>query len=165
MSPQATSELAIVREIIQSTALNGSDDKRLSPFSLELGKLDTSGLYKLIKSQSSSRDAASNFIWRNAAPPRVKFFIWLLLQRRIQCRSNLHRRNIVESPVCEICYCEDETPEHIVLRCEFAVAFWTKLGMDLSPDQPIRDLVLNARPDAIPEIQFPMFLALCCWQL
>lgn len=95
----------------------------------------------------------------------MKFFIWLLLQRRIQCRSNLHRRNIVDSPVCEICQCEDETPERIIFRCPFAVSFWARLGIALASGQPIGDLVLSNRPDAIPEMQFPMFLALCCWQL
>lgn len=62
MSPHANSELMVVRDIIRVTSLSDSEDKRQSPFCLGLGKLDTSGIYRLIKSQSSSRDEASNLI-------------------------------------------------------------------------------------------------------
>ena len=33
-----------------------------------------------------------DFIWRNFAPPREKFFAWLLVQDRIQCKANLEKK-------------------------------------------------------------------------
>jgi hypothetical protein len=40
---------------------------------------------------------ATTSIWKNAAPARVQIFIRLLTQRRIRCRSNLHRKKIMDS--------------------------------------------------------------------
>jgi hypothetical protein len=40
----------------------------------------------------------------------------------------------VDSPICEICQCEDETPEHIIFGCHFAAAFWARLGIALALD-------------------------------
>jgi hypothetical protein len=165
LSPQAICELETITAIIQSTILDETEDRRLSPFSLGNGKLDTSGVYKLIKSQGCSSNPASDFIWKSSAPPRVKFFVWLLLQGRIQCRHNLCKKTIVDSPICEVCNSEDETSEHIILRCGFAVAFWEAIGFSWSSDQSIGELYQATRPNNILEDQFGTFIALCCWQL
>jgi len=44
-----------------------------------------------------------HLFWRNAAPPRVQMFMWLLLQGRIQCRSVLHRKHVLLDCIREVC--------------------------------------------------------------
>ncbi|XBI87430.1 hypothetical protein VPH35_025526 [Triticum aestivum] len=47
----------------------------------------------------------AGFVWNSRAPSRVKFFCWLLVQRRIHTRDVLLKKHIVEPsgagcPVC-----------------------------------------------------------------
>lgn len=81
------------------------------------GKLDTSSIYKLLKARGEANDDRAVFIWISAAPLRVQLFIWLLCQKRIQCRSNLQKKGIVSQAQCEVCNEADETAEHIISGC------------------------------------------------
>jgi|UPI0001A87891 hypothetical protein len=78
-------------------------DRRLSPVIATDGKLDTASIYKLLKAQGHASDEKSNFIWKSAAPPQIQFFMWLLCQKWIQCRSNLQKKGIVPHALCEVC--------------------------------------------------------------
>ena len=68
------------------------------------------------------------FVWHNFAPPRVRFFAWLLTQNSIHCKVNLSRKGIVHEATCDICTKEDEDADHIISGCEFARQFWLKIG-------------------------------------
>jgi hypothetical protein len=57
-------------------------------------------------------------VWENKAPPRVQFFAWLLVQERIQCRSNLVKKHVVAENMCEVC-AQEEDCSHIIFRCSF----------------------------------------------
>jgi hypothetical protein len=98
-------------------------DHRLSPFIATDGKLDTASIYNLLKAQGQASDEKTNFIWKTVAPPRVQFFMWLLCQKRIQCRSNLQKKGIVPHALCEVCNEANETPEHIINGCGIAKEF------------------------------------------
>ena len=104
-----------------------------------------------------------------AVPPkRLQLFIWLLMQRRIQCqRVNLLRKQIIDSAVCEVCEQEDESADHVIVGCPFAKEFWAKLGIDLPMDTSNvpSDLHNIQRPATIPRKHWSTFIALCCWQL
>ena len=64
-----------------------------------------------------------DFIWRNFAPPRVKFFAWLLIQDRIQCKTNLEKKGLLSNATCDLCKSQDEDANHIVSGCSFARSF------------------------------------------
>jgi hypothetical protein len=63
----------------------------------------------------------------------VKFFIWQLMHGRIQCWVKLFSKHIVDSTTCETCGDTDESPEHIIQGCPFAVSFWAAIGKYASP--------------------------------
>jgi hypothetical protein len=132
MSAQARDELRQLTTITQGLTLSDEPDTRLSPLSRTKEKLDSSAIYKLLKARGQAADPASSFIWQNAAPPRVQMFIWLLCKGRVQCRANLHRKHIVDSPTCAVCGAAEETAEHIVFHCDFAVQFWSAFGLQSS---------------------------------
>jgi hypothetical protein len=56
------------------------------------------------------------------------------MQGRIQCRTNLLRKNVVDMALCEVCNPEDELAHHIILGCSFAKAFWGSIGVHQLPD-------------------------------
>jgi len=47
----------------------------------------------------------------------VRFFAWLLVQGRIQCKANLVTKGIVDAPTCELCKlgCPNTGPPDISL--------------------------------------------------
>ncbi|XP_066374076.1 extensin-like [Miscanthus floridulus] len=101
------------------------------------GGLDTAAIYNALKTADSSPDEWSQFVWKNKPPPppppaRVKFFAWLLAQGRIQCKTNLIKKNIVDSAICDICHEEDESPAHVIFGCSSAQQFWDAMGIDTS---------------------------------
>jgi len=57
------------------------DDVRRSSLQSSDNRLVTSKIYKLATSSPNVCDSY-NFVWQNHAPPKVKFFAWLLLQNR-----------------------------------------------------------------------------------
>ncbi|KAK1693322.1 hypothetical protein QYE76_010019 [Lolium multiflorum] len=116
--------------LLGSIHLSPAADRRTLPLcAREGGRLKTGALYKLC-SDGGVRDENATFVWHNSAPPRVKFFAWLLVKGRIQCRSNLLRKGILEEDGsrCPICDAHLETPAHIMFHCSFARQFWAALG-------------------------------------
>ena len=99
-SAVATTQLAQVLGIMEQHTLAEGRDRRLSMMIKKNGDLDSSLLYKALKTAHSSPDAWTKFVWNNKAPPRVKFFAWLLSQGRIQCKTVLRTKGVVENTVC-----------------------------------------------------------------
>jgi hypothetical protein len=125
VKPSSSQTPAATVILQQHSLLCDQPDTRLSPFSCSRDKLDTSAIYRLLKAKGQQNDPASSFIWKNAMPPRVQMFFWLLLKGRIQCRSNLFRKHIVDSPACLICDADQETPDHLIFQCPIAAQFWS----------------------------------------
>jgi hypothetical protein len=87
-------------------------------------------LYRALKSAHGSPDAWATFVWQNKAPVHVKFFAWLLSQNRIQCKTALRKKGIVDNTICEICQAPEETAAHIILGCPNAKQFWNVMHSD-----------------------------------
>lgn len=91
LSPVATEQLDQVTQIAAQQSTTGDQDRRKSPLLRSDGDLDTSAIYSALKTADATPDPWSKFVWKNKAPPRVKFFAWLLSKSRIQCKKNLAR--------------------------------------------------------------------------
>jgi hypothetical protein len=65
----------------------------------------------------------SKFVWGSHALSRVCFFVWLLLQQRINSKSNLHHKSIVQDFMCDLYQEEDGTPNHLIFECRVARDF------------------------------------------
>jgi hypothetical protein len=165
LSNQATLELQQVQAIVAQTSLSAGFDKRRSQFDCGNGKLDSSSIYKLLKSRQQPTDLAYSFIWKSSAPPRVQFFVWLLSKGRIQCRANLFVKKVVNNPACEICGTPEETADHIIFLCPFAKSFWNEIGIQVDENLSTRDLQSLPAPPTVPTTQLSTFIALCAWQL
>lgn len=153
------------RRLSCSVQLLEDADQRTSPFCIDSNRLDSGAIYHMLKSRGQQPDQRAIFVWQNSAPPRVQLFMWLLTQKRIQCRTVLLQKRVLHDAVCEICHAEEETPEHIISGCYLGALFWQKIGF---PDMVARDVTefhLAAAPTGIPSQELPSFIALCCWQL
>jgi hypothetical protein len=97
-----------VTVLLESVVLLPEEDTRHNLFLDGNGRLRTTPLYKtLTTADLGSYNFFFKFIWKNHALPRVRFFIWLLVQQCVNCKSNVHRKNIVQDPECDL-YREDD---------------------------------------------------------
>lgn len=165
LSQAATSELQSLEGVIASAELSDEPDRRVTPFSKGAHGIDTGALYHLLKARGQPADDRANFIWRNVAPPRVQMFMWLLTQRRIQCRTNLHRKHVLPDAICEVCNEQDETPEHIMGDCLIGRHFWQQVGLDAMLLTQMDNIHTISPPPGLPAAEFSAFIALSCWQL
>jgi hypothetical protein len=109
--------------------------------------------------------AFAEFVWRSYAPSKVKFFMWLLVQSRIQSRAALLAKKIIQ-PVdahCAICSAPVENTSHIVLGCSFARRFWEAIGVP--PCAALEVNQLHALPGVLKGPTASTFTALCCWNI
>jgi hypothetical protein len=119
----------------------------------------------MIKAKGQGTDPKAVFIWKSMAPPRVKMFMWVLTQTKIQCREILLKKRVVDSAICEICNSHVESPEHIIHGCSIGKEVWTRLRLQsmLTMNMSEMHMVSNRSPSPIPEL--PTFLSLICWHI
>ena len=165
LTARATSQLHLVQQLLGGVHLDDSTDKRISVFSKGEVGLDTGALYRLLKSRGQRNDLGANFVWKNSAPPRVQLFMWLLVQGRIQSRSLLRKKHIVQDSTCEVCNASEETPEHIIGGCAIAVSFWARLNLNSMIGIQLQNLQSVTPPPGFPVDEFSAFLALACWEI
>lgn len=98
LSCAARAELDCLTALVQDVQLQDIANQSTCCFADNTNKLLTSQIYKA----SSLRGDSSTlhcFVWKNHAPPLVKFFGWLL-QKRIQCKQNLLKKHTVDDAQC-----------------------------------------------------------------
>jgi hypothetical protein len=164
-SSMATEQLIQVQEIMEQHQLVDGKDWRRSMMIKNNGELDSSLLYRAMKTAYSEPDSWTKFVWLNKTPLRVKFFAWLLSQERIPCKSTLQRKGIVDDAQCEVCQAADETAAHIIFKCNNASQFWNALGIQKEANWPIEAIKEIQAPSHIPAKYFTTFLLLGCWHI
>ncbi len=80
-----------------SISLSEEEDLRFSTLSQQ-GDLTARGIYHALL-PPSEMDPVHTFIWKNASPPKVQFFAWLLSKDRLPTAKNLFTKTILQSPL------------------------------------------------------------------
>lgn len=63
-------------------------------------------------------------VWRVKAEPKIKFYVWLLLQNRNWTADRLSNRGWPHDDKCALCDQLLETAVHLTLLCPFAKEVW-----------------------------------------
>uniref|UniRef100_A0A0E0D6M1 Uncharacterized protein n=1 Tax=Oryza meridionalis TaxID=40149 RepID=A0A0E0D6M1_9ORYZ len=104
------------------------------------------------------------FVWDNKAPLKVQFFAWLLARERLPTKHNLHKKTIVQSPLCDLCSMAIETASHLCIHCPFAADFWGLLNIQINISST-EHLAALLPPPQIPVKHYKVFYLLCFWNL
>ncbi|KAE8782027.1 hypothetical protein D1007_44776 [Hordeum vulgare] len=76
-------------------------------------------------------------IWKSKAPPRLKFFMWLVVHGRCLTADNLERRGWPNQGACVLCSATQESCTHLFVHCRFANEVWTRFRGWLGASFPI----------------------------
>ena len=63
-------------------------------------------------------------VWKVWAPPKCKFFAWLIIQNRVWTADRLRRRGLPNCDLCPLCKQTGETAAHLLFQCRFAKRIW-----------------------------------------
>ncbi|CAN6212194.1 unnamed protein product [Urochloa humidicola] len=165
LTREAQAELQSINTTIRATALSTAHDVRSSQFAQPDGKLHTASLYRMLNASDYERSPNAEFIWCNHAPPRVRFFAWLLTNNKVQSRANLRRKTVITDDTCELCSGCSETAAHIIFHCPVASSFWRTMGFHIHADQSTQELHCIPRPAHVPAEHYETLMLLCCWML
>ena len=167
LSAKADAQRRALASVLASTRLAHETDWRTLPLcGSPGGRLRTSSLYKLC-TIGGEQPGWFEFVWRSHAPSRVRFFAWLLVQSRVQCRANLIRKGILTAAEsdCPICSAPLETADHLFFECPFARRFWAAMG---SPPSATCSVALAAHcplPASAPPQSASTLRLLCLWHI
>jgi hypothetical protein len=115
--------------------------------------------------KSDSPCPSYQFVWRNFVIPRVKFFGSLLTKGRINCKSNLLNKRVLQDDTCDICGQSSETPDHIISGCPFAQSFWSQVGWGADNISKVHCLWESVAPIDMPRVVHSSLLLLICWEI
>jgi hypothetical protein len=59
-------------------------------------------------------------VWKFWAPPKCRFFLWLVAHNRCWTADRLQKRGLNHPPRCPLCDQEPETINHLLVSCTFS---------------------------------------------
>lgn len=137
------------------------------------GKYSASSSYRAFFNGCTSLLGAAE-LWRTKAPPKVKFFFWLVLYRRLWTAEHCKRHGLQDDDACALCGPEPEIGEHLFLGCIVARELWFRLlapvGLDALVPEHRDDITTwwlgqHLRIDFAAKPAFDTLMLLLCWSI
>ncbi|CAL1408424.1 unnamed protein product [Linum trigynum] len=69
-------------------------------------------------------------VWNANIPPKLKVFVWQILNRVLPTTEALIGKRVPVLPRCPVCWDNLETMEHLFLECPVARTLWEYSGLD-----------------------------------
>lgn len=98
-----------------------------------LWKLTTSGDYSassayMAEFEGHLRSNMNMSVWKAWAPPKCKFFAWLVIQNRVWTADRLQRRGWPNYGLCPLCKQVTESAPHLLFQCRFSQRVWANVA-------------------------------------
>jgi hypothetical protein len=110
-----------ILELVATVQLLEEEDEMIWQFTSSR-VYSSQSLYKIINFRGIKTVHVSA-VWKIKIPPRVHFFLWLLINNRVLTRDNLAKRRKVEDESC-LFYAKKETVHHVFFECAIAKQCW-----------------------------------------
>jgi hypothetical protein len=84
------------------------------------------------------------YLWKIKVPLKIRIFMWFLNRKEILTKDNLTKRNWNGCKKCTFCD-EEETIEHLFLKCKFASLIWrvVHFTFNMPPPSNIKNMFGN----------------------
>ncbi|XP_021991114.1 uncharacterized protein LOC110887857 [Helianthus annuus] len=75
-------------------------------------------------------ETADEFFWNNWATQKCSMFVWRAIKGKIPTATKLRERGVpVPSGTCRVCGNEEETPDHVLVKCKVVENVWEQVNM------------------------------------
>ena len=101
---------------MDNVELQDSEDVILWKFEKNM-KFSVKSLYNAVT--SSDAGPSHKIIWKGKVPPKIKIFIWLMINNAVLTKDNLIKRRWSGNPSCHFCD-QNETVDHLFFTCPIA---------------------------------------------
>jgi hypothetical protein len=78
-------------------------------------------------------------VWKLKLPPKIHFFLWLVVHKKNLTRDNLVKWQSVDDLTCVFCN-ELETCNHLFFECLVANAAWNEIKLCVGSTEAIVDI-------------------------
>jgi hypothetical protein len=110
-----------VVELASTVTLTNEEDEMIWQFTSS-GVYSSQSLYKIINFRGI-KTAHVSAVWSLKIPPRVHFFLWLLINNKTLTRDNMAKTRKVEDDTCLFCS-DKESCSHLFFDCVVARQCW-----------------------------------------
>lgn len=100
---------------------------------LGMNKFSTSLCYSKLK-MANCHNGSWYVIWKLKIPPKVKIFLWQWGHNSIHSWQFLRSRGLLLNSTCKTCLLAEESQDHILWWCPFAIDMWTNCSAWLKVD-------------------------------
>jgi len=84
--------------------------------------------YYLAGSQSINKENQDwKVIWRSNWWPKISLFIWLVAKNKILTWDKILKKGYSGPSRCYLCNTEDETQDHLLIKCAFIRKLWSEM--------------------------------------
>lgn len=107
----------------QAVVLSEDDTDQITWKFTSDGAYSASSAYRAQFVEHTAMDY-ENLIWKPWAPPKCKFFAWLIIRNRIWTSDRLAARGWPRNPYCPLCRRSAESVHHLIVECRFSRRIW-----------------------------------------
>ena len=120
-------ELLKIWEMLRNTQLIPNQEDQIK------WKLTSTGMYTVASTYRAQflgniKVKKPQAFWKTWAPPKCKFFAWLVTRNRVWTSDKLQRRGWPHNPSCPLCRSAPETALHLLADCRFTIRLWSQIA-------------------------------------
>ena len=113
------------------------DDRLFWPFT-QIGTYTSKLGYRFLKSKEETAENPARLteerelwrgIWSLQVPNKIKNFIWRACCNSLPMKENLVHQTIIENPLCDRCFCANESAFHALWSCGELDVVWEDLSL------------------------------------
>lgn len=127
LTPGLITEFVSLWMMLDGTTLSHDREDRIVWLHTSDGQYSAKSAYKL-HFHGLTASATATLTWKTKAPPKCRFFCWLLLQNRIWTAARLQLRHWPNEYFCQLCLRNLETASHLFLECPVTKTIWHRVA-------------------------------------
>jgi hypothetical protein len=112
--------------LLQDFQLNDNLEDDISWRLTENGCYTSKSAYE-VQFLGSTMSPLYKSVWKVWAPPKIKFFAWLVNQNRIWTADRLAKRGWPNCGLCPLCKRCTESVDHLFVHCRFTKRLWERV--------------------------------------